>query len=70
LQKGESREYPIFGVVSGDTLRDRGSKMVTTSIEKALGEVAERALKRYPQPQGIPAEALVEVKYTFEIEYK
>ena len=70
LQKGEWREYPMFGVVSGDTLRDRGSKTVTTSIEKALGEVADRALKRYPQPAGIPADALVQVKYSFEIEYK
>lgn len=70
LQKGEAREYAMFGVVSGDALRDRGSKPVTGSIEKALGEVAERALKRYPQPQGIRADALLQVKYSFEIEYK
>ena len=70
LQKGESREYPLFGVVSGDALRERGSKEVTGNIGKTLGEAAERALKRYPQPQGIPADALVQVTFSFEIVHK
>jgi hypothetical protein len=70
LQKGESREYALLGWVSGDMLRDRGSKLVTGSIEKALSEVANRALARYPQPAGIPADALVKMKYIFTIEYK
>lgn len=69
LRKAKSREYAMFGVVSGETLRDRKSKPVTGSIEKTVGEVADRALKRYPQPTGIPADALVQVKYSFEIEY-
>jgi hypothetical protein len=34
---------------------------------KALNEVADRALRRYPQPGGIPADALVTVEYRFQI---
>ena len=70
LRKGESREYALIGVVSGETLRDRKSKPVTGSIEKAVGDIADRALKRYPQPQGIPADALVQVMYSFTLEEK
>jgi hypothetical protein len=31
--------------------------------------VADRALRRYPQPAGIPEETKVLVKYSFNIQY-
>jgi hypothetical protein len=68
LQKGESREYALLGWVNGDALRDRGARPVTGSFEKTLSEVANRALRRYPQPQGIPANTLFQVKFSFTIE--
>ena len=70
MQKGEAREYAVLGFVDGDALRDRSTKGVAKSIEKAIKQVTDRALKRYPQPQGIPANAWADMKYTFEIVHK
>jgi hypothetical protein len=67
LKKGDSREYQLLGVVNGDVLRDRETAMVTGGFEKALGAVADRALRRYPQPGGIPGEAVFFVHYVFEL---
>ena len=33
----------------------------------AVGEVADRALKRYPHPAGIPQDAVIESRYTFYV---
>lgn len=70
VQKGEAREYAVLGFIDGDALRDRSSKAVARSIEKTIKEVTDRALKRYPQPAGIPANSWADMKYTFEIVYK
>lgn len=67
LKKGEMREHEMVGLVDGDALRDRRSRSVTTSFEKALGEVADRALRRFPQPKGIPAGTLVDMTYDFTV---
>ena len=68
LQRGESREYELLGWVNADTLRDRKTRKMGDGFEAALSSVANRALARYPHPGGIPADALVEVKFSFYIE--
>ena len=68
LKKGDTQEYRLLGIVNGDMLRDRETSMVTGGFEKALGAVADRALRRYPRPGGIPAEAVFYVRYVFQLE--
>ena len=70
LQRGESREYEMVGWVMVDTLRDRKSRRMADGFEEALSRVANRALQRYPHPGGIPADTLIEVKFSFGIEYQ
>ncbi len=67
LQRGESREYQLLGWVSADTLRDRKTRRMGDGFETALSSVANRALARYPHPAGIPADALVQVQFSFGI---
>jgi hypothetical protein len=67
LKRGETQEYQLLGVFNGDTLRDRETSMVTGGFEKAIGTVADRALRRYPKPSGIPEEAVFYVRYLFEL---
>lgn len=68
MKTAGSHEYQLLGVVDGDTLRERGSTRVTGSFEQMLGAVADRALARYPQPQGIPADAEFALRFIFELE--
>lgn len=70
LRKGESREYQLLGWVDGDALRDRRSSSISGGFDKALGDVAQRALRRYPQPKGIPAGTVVETIYQFSVSYE
>ncbi|RZA35743.1 MAG: hypothetical protein EOP92_08940 [Lysobacteraceae bacterium] len=70
LQRGESREYEMVGWVSSDALRDRKARKMADGFEAALSTVANRALARYPHPGGIPADTLIEVKYTFGMDYE
>lgn len=67
LKKGETQEYRLLGVFNGDLLRDRETERVTGGFEKAIGTVADRALRRYPKPSGIPEEAVFYVRYFFEL---
>lgn len=69
VKQGESREYALLGWVDGDAFRDRWRPDVTTSFEKALSNVAKRALARYPQPAGIPVDTKIEVTYSFSIKF-
>ena len=68
VKQAEAREYALLGWVDGDTLADRRTKKVTGVFEKTLSAVANRALARYPQPAGLPADAKIDVRYTFNIE--
>ena len=70
VKQEESREYSLLGWVDGDTLRDRWRPEVHNSFEKALSDVAKRALARYPQPKGIPEDMKVEVKYSFTVSFE
>jgi len=68
LQRGESTEYQLIGLYYIDKMRERKSKAVTGGFEKALGDIADRALRRYPHPAGIAQDTLVQVKYSFFIQ--
>ncbi|MBQ5963748.1 sel1 repeat family protein [Massilia sp. ZL223] len=70
LQKNDSQEFAMVGLINGNWKRDRDSKEIAGSIEKAVTQLGDRALKRYPQPQGIPADSVIELNYTFEVLYK
>jgi hypothetical protein len=67
LQQTGSQEYELVGYFAVDRLRDRKRKAVTGGFANAVGEVADRALKRYPHPAGIPQDAVIESRYTFYI---
>lgn len=70
LQRGASHEYELLGWVSADTLRDRKTRRMGDGFEAALSAVANRALQRYPHPGGIPADTLIQVKFSFGIEHQ
>jgi len=55
------------GVPRIEVKKADASAFQLVDFEKALNEVADRALRRYPQPGGIPADALVKVEYGFRI---
>jgi hypothetical protein len=65
VQQGVLPELQQVGSVEQGLKRDRATTRLA-GFEKALREVADRALARYPRPAGIPADALVRVQYRFE----
>lgn len=67
IKSGETTEYEIGGVVSGDTLRDRKAPSAHRTFDDELNQVAQRALKRYPQPKGIDPASSSEMRFTFTI---
>jgi hypothetical protein len=60
-----TEEENLYGVVSGDTLRDRKSSTVKRAFEAEVRKIGDRALKRYPQPAGIPSGWHPQVKFIF-----
>jgi hypothetical protein len=58
----------LFGVASGDTARNMGSRRVRSSLEDYLREVGERVLKRYQRPGGVPASWQMTGTYEFKFE--
>lgn len=68
LKKGDTEAYRLFGWVDGDALRDREATPIVGSFEASLREVAKRALRRYPQPAAIPANAEVTARFVFRLE--
>jgi hypothetical protein len=69
LQRGEVREYNLHGAIDGDRIRERASRSVG-GFEKVLREVSDRALRRYPHPNGIPADMLVTTVWHFGVEFE
>lgn len=47
-------------------VRDRSLKKLSAGFEKTIDDIAQRALRRYPQPAGIPVETAVDVTYRFQ----
>lgn len=70
VKQEESREYALLGWVDGDAFRDRWRPDVTSSFEKTMSKLAKRALARYPQPAGIPADMKVETTYSFSVVFE
>lgn len=68
LRKGPMRDGQLLGVVTADTLRDRGATTAKESFDTLLGQVAARALKRYPQPPGFAPAEVTEVRFVFTSE--
>lgn len=68
LKTGETGAYQLYGWIDGDAVRDREAAPVKRGFETALREVANRALRRYPQPAGIPDNAEVAVRYVFDLQ--
>jgi hypothetical protein len=72
LRKGDTREYQLVGVFNSGQVRDhefaRMSSQVNGSFEQQLAKVAERALRRYPKPEGIAPDAEFSVRYVFVLE--
>lgn len=69
LQLGEVREYAMYGLIDGDRVRERGARSAG-GFQKALRGVADRALRRYPHPGGIPPETLVTTDWHFEVQFE
>lgn len=67
VRRGETHEYQLLGVYNVNVLRDRGARPVNNSFETLVQEIGGRALKRYPQPPGLPA-GLVEVSFMFTLD--
>jgi TPR repeat protein len=67
MDMGELRSYELQGWVDADEMRDRGAKRIIKGFENSLGQVADRALRRYPQPAGIPEQARAEMRFNFRL---
>lgn len=70
VKMGEAQDYAMLGVLDGDALRFRHTKDKTGVFEKAVNDVATRALARYPQPPGIPATITLDMQYNFSIQHR
>ena len=68
LKTGASKEYQMFGWINGNAVEDRQSRSVKGTFEAVMREVANRALKRYPQPAGIPSDTVSGIEFVFELE--
>lgn len=67
IKTGQTTEYAMLGLLDGTALSDRQSRHVTGSFEEELRQVAQRALKRYPQPAGIAPDSVAQMHFTFEM---
>jgi hypothetical protein len=68
IMAGKAREYELLGVFNADFVRERSTKYVTGSFEENLQKVAQRALARYPRPDGIDPSWQFPVKFVFVID--
>lgn len=68
IMAGKTREYELLGVYNADFVRERTTKYVTGSFEENLQKVADRALARYPRPEGIDPSWQFLVKFVFVID--
>jgi hypothetical protein len=66
LQEGEMRTVQMYGWVNGDYMRERESR-AKGGFKQAFGDLVDRALHRYPHPDGIPADTQAELVYHFDV---
>lgn len=67
IKTARTTEYARYGLLDGSALSDRQTRRVTGSFEDELGQVARRALKRYPQPAGIDPDSVARMHFTFDL---
>jgi hypothetical protein len=67
LEEGEIRTVQMFGWISGDTMREREARS-KGGFKQAFGNLVDRALWRYPHPDGIPAATRAEFVYHFDVD--
>jgi len=67
IKTAQTTEFARLGLLDGTALSDRESKRATGTFEDEIRKVAERALKRYPQPAGIAPDVVDEMHFTFEM---
>ena len=70
IKTEETREAAIGGWVDGNVMEDRKSRDVKGSFEASMRQIADRALKRYPQPAGIAPDMVIEMPLRFGVTYK
>ncbi len=68
LKLGPKGDFRLFGWAEGDAVREGEAGPAAEGFEASFREAARRALRRYPQPAGIPAELQVMARYVFVIE--
>jgi hypothetical protein len=66
LQKGASSEVQVHDLASGDA-PTAPPDLTSTSFEQAMGYVSDRALRRYPRPDGIAPDTEVKLDYHFRL---
>jgi hypothetical protein len=67
VQSGKTEEYQLLGIHSGDFVHERNTKYVTGTFEENLKRVAQRALERYPRPEGIDPSWQFFLKFRFAL---
>jgi hypothetical protein len=70
VETTEVEEVNVYGMVDGDALRDRKATSVKRAFEAELRKIGDRALKRYPQPAGVPPGMRGQLKVVFGLQYK
>jgi hypothetical protein len=66
VDAAEITEHQVPGWLKGNALEDRESRGVRGIFEAAMRQGADRALKRYPQPAGIPPGSGVGITFAFQ----
>jgi hypothetical protein len=70
IKTEETREVAIGGWLDGNAMDDRNARSVKGSFEASMRQVADRALKRYPQPAGIAPDSAIETKFDFGFDFQ
>lgn len=68
IKTAETKEYATLGWVDGTAVDGKKSRSVKGTFEDAMRKVADRALQRYPQPAGIPADSDAEIEFIFQLQ--
>ncbi len=66
----ESETKPLQGVVSADKVGDQNSKFMRDELRRYLTDIGERALRRYPHPEGLDPAWKQEWDFVFQLEYR
>jgi hypothetical protein len=61
---------PMAGVNDSGALMDRDSRSARKTFERHAQSVAERALRRHPRPDAVPAEWGADLNFRFDFQWK